>query len=379
MRALHAKYVVITDVPLATLPTGSFLWPGIVYATADADVNERGFRTEPNWAQSSPEVLSVGETLLQRDTSTPRGWDERALATSASGCATTSSPVVYQDLWGTNAVCSGRAFSDIAATTGDINLIGVGQTEPAPRTAPTFAAAIVVAAAALSSAPNDLASPVSDLYWNARDEGLVTDVTAMGGGASNDPTGQCTTRLCVAQPGWDGPSGVGVLNGPGALEPTWPAPHDGPVVIKPTKAPGKCIGIARGQNVDAVEARAQLVDCNDPTYLTHFRLSWERFDTDKPYVRFTLVDASGPGVHRCLAAAVDEEPAIYSCGGEQAAWKLSGYKAIKTAGYKPKAYEHTITGFLTDHPLNVDTSKPSPQYLSVTAPVKDANWTIEYA
>jgi subtilase family serine protease len=145
-------------------------------------------------------VTAVGGTSLV-SSSTTRGWSETAWNRAGSGCSAYETKPVWQHDSG----CSERTVADVSAVADPATAVAVydsynesgwlafGGTSVS---SPIVAAVYVLAGNASSATP---AYPYS--HANA-----LNDVTS----GSN---GTCGNYLCNAEPGYDGPTGLGTPNG----------------------------------------------------------------------------------------------------------------------------------------------------------------------
>jgi subtilase family serine protease len=153
-----------------------------------------------SWPASSPYVTAVGGTSLV-SSSTTRGWSETAWNRAGSGCSAYETKPVWQHDSG----CSERTVADVSAVADPATAVAVydsynesgwlafGGTSVS---SPIVAAVYVLAGNAGSATPG---YPYS--HANA-----LNDVTS----GSN---GTCGSYLCNAEPGYDGPTGLGTPNG----------------------------------------------------------------------------------------------------------------------------------------------------------------------
>jgi subtilase family serine protease len=175
----------------------SFDYAGIAVTVSSGD---SGYGVE--FPASSPHVIAVGGTSLARS-SNSRGWSETTWSGAGSGC----SAVYSKPTWQTDSGCTRRTVADVAAVA-DPNT-GVAVYGPATRSRSawlvfggTSVSAQVVAG--VYGVNGTAVSYGSDPY---RHSSALFDVTS----GSN---GQCGgSYLCVAGPGYDGPTGLGTPNG----------------------------------------------------------------------------------------------------------------------------------------------------------------------
>jgi hypothetical protein len=170
---------------------------GISEFVASGDAGYTG--TSSDYPSTSAYVTAVGGTSLTKSTSNTRGWTEGAWSSGGSSCS------LYQakPSWQTNSACSKRAASDVSAV-GDPNTglavynkgsggwIIVGGTSAAS----PFVAGVYALYGLAGQGPSYAYSHPANFF----------DVTT-------GKNGTCTTALCKAGAGWDGPTGMGTPNG----------------------------------------------------------------------------------------------------------------------------------------------------------------------
>lgn len=157
---------------------------------------------------SSPHVIAVGGTHLVKATNA-RGWAETAWSSGSSGCSTVYAKPAFQ----TDALCTKRMEADISAV-GDPNT-GVAVYGPNRSRSQWMVFGGTSVSAPLiggiygvtGHGPGD-----ANVVWsNLGNASTINDVTS-------GTNGTCSgTYYCTAQPGYDGPTGVGTPNGTGAL------------------------------------------------------------------------------------------------------------------------------------------------------------------
>lgn len=157
----------------------------------------------PDYPSTSLHVIGVGGTHLVRSTAA-RGWTETVWRGAGSSCSKVLAKPSYQSVVPT-AACTRRAASDISAVAdpntglavfnaGAGGFIVVGGTSAAS----PFVAG-VYARYGISGASHD----ASYSYGHT---GEFFDITSGNNGT-------CTSALCRAGTGWDGPTGIGSPNG----------------------------------------------------------------------------------------------------------------------------------------------------------------------
>ncbi|MEV4315892.1 S53 family peptidase [Actinocrispum sp. NPDC049592] len=173
--------------------------------TVVASSGDSGF-TAGSFPAVFSSVVAVGGTVLERDDSTPRGWIESTWQFGGSGC----SAYIAKPAWQKDKSCSKRTTSDVSAAADNIAIYVSdngwftvsGTSASAPFIAGLFGR-------------NGGTAGKGALYKHAADLFDVTSGTNdfLGGGTK---CGQ--DYLCVAQPGYDAPTGVGTPNGLGAFK-----------------------------------------------------------------------------------------------------------------------------------------------------------------
>ncbi|MEU4396055.1 S53 family peptidase [Kribbella sp. NPDC023855] len=180
--------------------------PGIAITASTGDDGYQG----GSYPASSSYVTAVGGTSLVAAGNT-RGWSETVWSGAGSGCSTYNTALAAAASAGTG--CAKRAMADVSAAA-DPGKGGMAIYYPTTKTSSTWAqfggtseaAPIIAAVYALSG--RTAGYPNALPYANT---GALFDVTS----GSN---GTCpTTQWCNAQPGWDGPTGLGTPNGAAAF------------------------------------------------------------------------------------------------------------------------------------------------------------------
>ena len=156
---------------------------------------------------SAPGAIAVGGTTLTKS-GNARGWNETAWASGGSGCSGTYAKPAWQD----DKLCTARIEADIAAV-GD-PATGVAVYGPNSRSVSswlvfggTSVAAPLIGGiyGALGVGPVNAAQKI----WASRSS--LNDVTSGSNGSCGG------TYFCTAGTGFDGPTGNGTPNGPGAF------------------------------------------------------------------------------------------------------------------------------------------------------------------
>ena len=190
--------------------------PGIPITAAAGD---HGFVVES--PASNPHVIAVGGTTLV-PAKNSRGWSESVWfehegAGTGSGCSEEPKPA-----WQADAGCPFRTNNDVAAVADPNTPVSVydsykseGRSSWRLLGGTSAATPIVAAAMALSNPYTRSLEGAKSLYLEAdgvQGAGLLNDVVSGGNGS-------CGNYLCEAEKGYDGPTGVGSLDGPPEVPP----------------------------------------------------------------------------------------------------------------------------------------------------------------
>jgi hypothetical protein len=206
--------------------------PGIPITAAGGD---RGYGVES--PASNPHVIAVGGTTLV-PAKNSRGWSETVwfervgakVSGTGSGCSEEPKPA-----WQTDVDCAFRTTNDVAAVADPNTPVSVYDSYEAEgwRLLGGTSAATPIVAAAMA-----LASPYTRSFEGAKSFYLKAD-GAQGAGTLNDivsgSNGSCGDYLCEAEIGYDGPTGLGSLDGAPELSPP-SAATEGATSVTPTEA-----------------------------------------------------------------------------------------------------------------------------------------------
>jgi subtilase family serine protease len=217
------------------------------------------YAAAPYFPASSPDVVSVGGTRLKVSASGQREeetvWNGQGAG--GSGCSTMFDAPSWQreaESWGRTGCGEHRAVADVAAV-GDpyTGLAVYNSSSYCETTYPnsqgrmetqhwctiggtSLASPLIAAAYALAGGNNGAEYPARYIYENARQNpGSLHDITRGSNGGCNfaliaeEGLASCETSyeaeacgglaICTAGPGYDGPTGVGTINGLAALRP----------------------------------------------------------------------------------------------------------------------------------------------------------------
>jgi hypothetical protein len=215
---------------------GLFSNPNTTFVFSSGDYK---YANGAQYPASSPDVISVGGTILQTAPGTARGWSESVWPHTSSGCskyeprptwqASSLAPTcpnsrVDNDV---SAVAQGVAVYDTARSAVQKILHHGGWEELAGTSvAAPFVAGLIGLAGSVVH-PQDLYSK------STSDFNDVTSGSNGGCGKSSKPT----YVLCNAEPGWDGPTGVGTPAGIAPFQSVSacsdPAPNSGTLTSVP--------------------------------------------------------------------------------------------------------------------------------------------------
>ncbi|MGW4356086.1 S8 family serine peptidase [Nocardia sp. NPDC004582] len=176
--------------------------PGVAITASSGD---RGFQGAAQFPASSPHVTAVGGTSLTR-TSGGRGWAEVAWDGAGSGC----SALYDKPSWQTDTGCGKRTVADVSAVAdSDTGVAVFGPANPHQSAWMVMGGTSVSAPliAGIYGANGRTVTYGSDPY---RHLSALFDVTS---GTNR----KCGGYLCTAATGYDGPTGLGTPNGPGAF------------------------------------------------------------------------------------------------------------------------------------------------------------------
>ncbi|HEY1914402.1 MAG TPA: carboxypeptidase regulatory-like domain-containing protein [Streptosporangiaceae bacterium] len=199
----------------------SFNHPGTVIAAAGGDNGFDNYQEgadSPNYPASSQYVTSVGGTTLTRDSGAARGWAETTWSPDPSATGSGCSLYEPKPAWQTDSGCANRMTNDVSAvadpnngsgvavydTTGEGGWIVLGGT--------SVATPIIASTYALAGSPQAGTYPSSYPYLNATG---LNDVTS----GTNYDASCAPAYFCTAEPGYDGPTGLGTPDGVSAFEP----------------------------------------------------------------------------------------------------------------------------------------------------------------
>ncbi len=175
--------------------------PGIAITASSGD---SGYGTQS--PASAIDVIAVGGTALTAGGTRPGGYSETAWSGAGSGCSTANAKQTWQSQ--ISACGSFRAEADVAAVADPNTGVAVYD---------TFAGRHA-SAGWLVFGGTSVASPIVGAVYGLAHSGQSNASKLYAAGASlfdvtSGSNGSCGAPVCVAGPGWDGPTGVGSPNG----------------------------------------------------------------------------------------------------------------------------------------------------------------------
>lgn len=171
-----------------------FHHPGVAIFVASGDDGNTG--SSPDYPSTSAYTIGVGGTSLTKSTTSTRGWVESAWSGGGSSC----SQNVAKPSWQASSACTKRATSDVSAV-GD----------------PNTGVAVYDGGWQIVGGTSAASPLVAGIYALTKNGGATAQFAYVNATAFYDVTtgknGTCTTAMCKAAAGWDGPTGIGTPNG----------------------------------------------------------------------------------------------------------------------------------------------------------------------
>jgi streptogramin lyase len=180
-------------------------------------INECKSLKEPNWPATSPDVIAVGGTKLEK-ASNSRGWNESVWYEpkskygeigTGSGCSLYES----KPSWETGSNCSKRTDGDVAAVAACESPLSIYDSYEREgwfvECGTSAASPIVSGVEALST--SEARKDGAELFGKLEGKGKLFDVTE--GHNYSVLNGSCGSYLCEAKIGYDGPTGNGTPDG----------------------------------------------------------------------------------------------------------------------------------------------------------------------
>ena len=179
----------------------SYNHPGVAVTVSTGDV---GYGVE--FPASSPHVIATGGTSLRLANGTARGWTETAWRYGGSGC----SAIYPKPSWQTDIRCTHRMEADVSAVSDPSTGVAVYAPASQGGSAWQVFGGTSVAAPLIGGVYGANGGSVhgGDTYNNR--SALFDIVTGSNGSCGG-------IYFCIAQPGYDGPTGLGSPNGTSAF------------------------------------------------------------------------------------------------------------------------------------------------------------------
>jgi subtilase family serine protease len=171
------------------------------------------------WPAASPYVTAVGGTELVKDPTTARGWSESVwgsafpgvLPNEAQGTGSGCSVWEPKPVWQHDAGCAGRTVADVSAVADNVAIYD---------SSPEVGGWGVVAGTSIGSpfiaSVYALAGNAKSLVYGSYPYSHQTSFHDITEGSNFTPDTVCG-YLCTAEPGYDGPTGLGTPNGIGGF------------------------------------------------------------------------------------------------------------------------------------------------------------------
>jgi len=171
------------------------------------------------WPASSPYVTSVGGTELVQDPTTKRGWSESVwgslfpgvLPDEAEGTGSGCSTWEPKPAWQHDAGCANRTVADVSAVADNVAIY-----DSSPEVGGWGVVAGTSIASPLIASVYALAGNASSVVYGSYPYGHRTSLNDVTEGSNFTPDSVCG-YLCTAEPGYDGPTGLGTPNGIGGF------------------------------------------------------------------------------------------------------------------------------------------------------------------
>ncbi|HEX2686994.1 MAG TPA: S53 family peptidase [Kofleriaceae bacterium] len=157
----------------------------------------------PDYPSTSAHVIAVGGTRLVKS-STARGWTETAWSGAGSSCSQVIAKPSFQSVVHASA-CGMRATADVAAVADPVSPVSVFNAD--------IGGWIVVGGTSVAS---PLVAAIYARYsipGSSHDASFAYTHTSQFFDITSGDNGTCTSALCKAGRGWDGPTGIGSPNG----------------------------------------------------------------------------------------------------------------------------------------------------------------------
>jgi subtilase family serine protease len=171
------------------------------------------------WPAASPFVTAVGGTELVQDPTTKRGWSESVwgslfpgvLPNEAEGTGSGCSLWEPKPAWQHDAGCSGRTVADVSAVADNVAIY-----DSSPEVGGWGVVAGTSIASPLIASVYALAGNAKSVVYGSYPYSHSSSLFDVTQGSNFTPDTVCG-YLCTAEPGYDGPTGLGTPNGTGGF------------------------------------------------------------------------------------------------------------------------------------------------------------------
>jgi subtilase family serine protease len=171
------------------------------------------------WPAASPYVTAVGGTELVQDPATARGWSESVwgsvfpgvVPNEAQGTGSGCSLWEPKPAWQHDAGCSGRTVADVSAVADNVAIY-----DSSPEIGGWGVVAGTSIASPLMASVYALAGNAKSLVYGSYPYSHQSSFFDVTQGSNFTPSSVCG-YLCTAEPGYDGPTGLGTPNGIGGF------------------------------------------------------------------------------------------------------------------------------------------------------------------
>jgi subtilase family serine protease len=171
------------------------------------------------WPAASPFVTAVGGTELVQDPTTKRGWSESVwgsllpgiLPSEAEGTGSGCSLWEPKPAWQHDAGCSGRTVADVSAVADNVAIY-----DSSPEVGGWGVVAGTSIASPVIASVYALAGNAKSVVYGSYPYSHSSSLNDVTQGSNFTPDTLCG-YLCTAEPGYDGPTGLGTPNGIGGF------------------------------------------------------------------------------------------------------------------------------------------------------------------
>ncbi len=178
--------------------------PGVAITASSGD---SGYG--PQYPAASPYVTAVGGTTLTRASNT-RGWSETVWSGAGSGC----SAYEAKPTWQIDAGCAKRTIADVSAEADPNTGVAVYDSYASKGSSGWLVFGGTSVASPIIASVYALAGNASSVNYGSYPYSHTSSLYDVTSGSNGSCGG---TYLCTGEVGYDGPTGLGTPNGPGAF------------------------------------------------------------------------------------------------------------------------------------------------------------------